>query len=319
MNNKPLVSIITPCYNGEKYVRNFLESVLNQSYKNIELIFVNDGSSDSTEMIVKEYEKKFEENGMHLIYIYQQNKGQAAAVNQGLAIFNGEYLMWVDSDDILLENNIQEKLDYLNKHPECGFVLCEGTIVDESDLETPIRTIGRVKPDGEDNLFEDLLMERNVVYGPGTILVRREAMLRAIPSRQIYEGTQGQNWQMILPLAYNYKCGYIQKPLFLYVAHNDSHSRRKRTSEQELQRIYGFMDLLTNTIKRIEGIDEDKYLDILRVKYAKRILKLAQEGLSGKHREIVKQQYDYLKKYKNCTKWDTLHYICYCIVGNVRK
>ena len=73
------VSIITPCFNGEGFVERYLNSILNQTYKNIELIFINDGSTDRTEKVVKSYIIKFEEKGMKLIYIYQENAGQAAA------------------------------------------------------------------------------------------------------------------------------------------------------------------------------------------------------------------------------------------------
>ena len=68
-----LVSIITPCYNGEKYVEKYLNSILNQTYTKIEVIFINDGSTDNTERIVKNFIKRFEKKGIKLIYIYQEN------------------------------------------------------------------------------------------------------------------------------------------------------------------------------------------------------------------------------------------------------
>ena len=94
-----LVSIITPCYNGEKTVSRYLDSVLNQTYKNIELIFVNDGSTDNTEQVVLSYEKIFEENGKKLIYIKQENKGLGGAINTGLKYFTGDFLCRADADD----------------------------------------------------------------------------------------------------------------------------------------------------------------------------------------------------------------------------
>ena len=74
---KELVSIITPCYNGEKHVHRLLESVLNQTYTNIELILVDDGSTDETKKIVLSYQEKFTEKKLKLNYIYQENKGLA--------------------------------------------------------------------------------------------------------------------------------------------------------------------------------------------------------------------------------------------------
>ena len=66
----PLVSIITPCYNGENYLERYLDSVLEQTYDNIELILVNDGSNDKTSEIANRYKSKFADNGYVYIYIY---------------------------------------------------------------------------------------------------------------------------------------------------------------------------------------------------------------------------------------------------------
>ena len=73
---KPLVSIITPCYNGESYITCFLDSILYQTYPNIELWIVNDGSKDKTEEIILSYKSKFDDKGYKLNYIYQENAGQ---------------------------------------------------------------------------------------------------------------------------------------------------------------------------------------------------------------------------------------------------
>ena len=72
---KDLVSIITPCYNGEKVISRLMESVLNQTYKKIEFVLVDDGSTDNTASIVKSYESKFTEQGMIFKYVYQENRG----------------------------------------------------------------------------------------------------------------------------------------------------------------------------------------------------------------------------------------------------
>lgn len=109
MKQLPLVSIITPCYNGENYVTPFIKSVLLQSYNNIEFIFINDGSTDNTEKIVLDYEPEFKERGIKFKYIYQENQGQATALNNGLKIFTGDYLTWPDSDDILHPDNISKE------------------------------------------------------------------------------------------------------------------------------------------------------------------------------------------------------------------
>lgn len=253
-----LVSIITPCYNGEKYVENFLKSILKQTYSNIELIFVDDGSTDRTKEIVAEYEKKFKEQGYCLIYLYQKNKGQAAAVNTGLLEFHGKYLAWIDSDDILYPESIRERVEFLQSHTEYGFVLSQGICVNENNLDSPTGVLKRQKPKGEDKLFEDLIYCTNVVFCPGTILVTKNALLKAVPKQKIYESREGQNWQLMLPLAYTSKCGYIEKPLFKCVEHQDSHSRQKRTKKEKIEREKNFIELLQYTIENIPNMSREE-------------------------------------------------------------
>ena len=77
-----LVSIITPCYNVEKTIKKYLESILNQTYKNLELIFIDDGSTDETEKIIKEYINEFEQNKIKVKYVYQENAGFSAGQTQ---------------------------------------------------------------------------------------------------------------------------------------------------------------------------------------------------------------------------------------------
>ena len=84
---KSLVSIVTPCYNGELYLDRFFQSVLNQTYPALELVFVNDGSTDGTEAVVDRYRPLFQKRGIRFIYEYQENQGQAAALNRGLKLF----------------------------------------------------------------------------------------------------------------------------------------------------------------------------------------------------------------------------------------
>ncbi len=253
------VSILSPCFNGEKYLNGFLDSVLAQSYNNIELILVDDASTDLTESIVKSYISKFEEKGYSLKYIKQdKNKGQAAAINRALKIFDGDYITWTDSDDILYPNAISAKVEFLEKNPEFDFVLNWGEMVNEYNVNISIGYIKRVKPQGEDSLFVDLLDEKNVVFGPGTILVRTDSFKKAIPSLCIYDSRQGQNFQLMLPLAYICKCGYLEEVLFKYVIHGDSHSHMKRLYENELERINDFYTLKMETIKNIPTISEEE-------------------------------------------------------------
>lgn len=309
-----LVSIISPCYNGEKYLIPFMESVLGQTYDRIELIMVDDGSTDNSKEIILSYKDRFQVKGYELSYIYQKNSGAAAAINQGLKVFNGQYLMWVDSDDVLMNNNVSEKVQFLRQNKGKGFVLSQGIVVSEWDYNKKIRLLQRKHDSQNDNLFEDLIYERNVVFGPGCIMVRREAVLKSIPTRKIYESRQGQNWQMMLPLSYYFKCGYIDKPLFKYVGHADSHSRKKKSVEEEIERVNGFIDLLVNTIDSIEDMplkEKEQWTVRIEEKYMHRRLQVYFRGRKWKEARLEKKK---IRK-AHCSTWrdSYIYYVMVCV------
>lgn len=112
MNFYPLVSIIISAYNAEKYIKETIESVLNQSWPNLEIIVVNDGSSDNTSLIAEGYVK----NGIKLIT--QNNKGQDAALNNGYKHSNGAYIKFMDSDDLINPEMVAIQMRVLNGSEE---------------------------------------------------------------------------------------------------------------------------------------------------------------------------------------------------------
>lgn len=303
---QPLVSIITPCYNGEQFVSRYLDSVLQQTYSNIELIFVNDGSTDSTEKIALSYKERFEEKGIKLRYIYQRNKGLPGAINRGLEIFQGDYLAWMDSDDILHKDNIASKVVFLEENKEYGFVACKIKCVNEKDMDTAVAIMGR-RPQKPDNLFLDLIEEHNVCLACGGYLVRASAFLDVNPNRHIYDNKPGQNWQMLLPLAYKYKCGYIQEALYYYVMRDNSLSQQNNDFQGLINKTYDHEDILTTVIDIMQIPENDYYQNIIKIKYIKKRLILAYQF--GK-KDILKEQYRLLKQNKATDKQSIIQYYC---------
>jgi len=109
---QPKVSIIVPIYKVEDYLKQCLDSLLNQTYNNIEVILVNDGSPDKSAEIAKEYDEKFE--SFHLYH--KQNGGLSDARNYGMTFATGDYMMFVDSDDWLSEKMVETLIFHMNKH-----------------------------------------------------------------------------------------------------------------------------------------------------------------------------------------------------------
>src|SRR5690625_639570 len=98
----PLVTIIIPVYNVEKYIEECINSILEQTYSNIEIIAIDDGSTDNSLKILKQYS-----SDKLYIYKHDKNKGQAAARNLGIEVSNGEYILFVDSDDLIRKDAVE--------------------------------------------------------------------------------------------------------------------------------------------------------------------------------------------------------------------
>ena len=287
------VSIITPCFNGEYYIRRYMESILNQTYSAIELIIINDGSTDNTEKIVWSYRERLKDRGFTFQYIAQENNGQASALNRGLNVFTGDYLTWPDSDDSLDPYSIEKKVLFLEQNPQYGFVRSDAYLFNEKDLNHPIGYISRKCNDRfKEELFEDLIMEKNVYFAPGCYLAKSVAFFDVIPKKQIYTSRGGQNWQMLLPLAFKYKCGYIDEPLYNYTIRQTSHSHNLKTKETLLNRCDEQEDILLNTTSALE-VNKEYYHRMIKEKYLhKKLL------ISGIYRDkvLAEKYYSELKE-----------------------
>jgi glycosyltransferase involved in cell wall biosynthesis len=157
---KDLISVIIPCYNQGRFLGEALESVLSQSYTQVEIIVVDDGSTDNTREVAEHYSS--------IRYIYQHNQGIACARNTGLHSSTGEYLVFLDSDDYLCPGALAINLALLQTHREYALVAgqCQYVNVDSSII-TPSRAYGDI----HDFYLE--LLKRNYISMPGTVMYRR--------------------------------------------------------------------------------------------------------------------------------------------------
>ena len=114
-HDKPLISVIIPVYNGEEFIRPALDNVISQQYPWIEIIVVNDGSTDNTEAILMEL-------NLPVRYYYQENKGPASARNCGIREATGEFIVFLDADDLWPENNLNVLVDEMIKNPELDMI-----------------------------------------------------------------------------------------------------------------------------------------------------------------------------------------------------
>ncbi len=131
MLRQPKISIIIPIYNAERHIGQCLDSVVNQTYKNLEIICINDGSTDDTASILNEYKEK----DKRIILINQNNMGNSISRNIGLNKVTGKYLFFVDADDYLMLNII-EKLYNTIIMTKANFVISATKVILESDNQS---------------------------------------------------------------------------------------------------------------------------------------------------------------------------------------
>ena len=257
--HNPLVSIITPCYDGEAYLDRYFNSVLNQTYRPLELIFVDDGSADRTAEIAESYRPVLEQSDIRFLFLRQENAGQAAALNQGLKHFTGEYLTWPDADDEMTPDCIEKKVAFLRENPRLQMVRSDGIYYNPHTNERT--TIAKNADKSTQDIFEKLLLVHTFGCN-GCYMITRELLLACYPNRDIFESRAGQNWQLLIPAASRSLCGFIDEPLYVIHVHDDSHSRQERSVEQMYERWDMFTEILRHAIEASQ-CEKETYLHLV--------------------------------------------------------
>ena len=285
-----LVSIMSPTYNNAECLPYFLDSILAQTYPRVQLVIVDDGSTDSTPEVLDAYEPRFAARGYRLTILHQANQGLAGAINTALKHIEGELLMWMDSDDMLESSAITEMQDCLTAHPEAELVLCDAQYVSYPDFSY-LYTLSRTLKGRRDPYFYDILKgKHNYTLGCGSCLVRRESLARAIPQMQIYPSRLGQNYQLMLPLTYFCKRAYLHKPLFIRVVRSNSLAHTTRSYAQQLERNDEFIVLMKTTVAQMHIPEEKRAFRLIERRFARKSFTLAYSNYDAKRmrRELVR-------------------------------
>ena len=245
-----LVSVLTPVYNGESYIFRLLDSVLGQTYPYIEMILVDDGSTDATIEIAEAYIPRFEEKGYSLTILSSAHKNASAAINTGLCYVKGEYLVWPDSDDELLPDSVETRVCFLLQHPEYQ---CVRSVMEYVSGETgaPVKPVEKLGDLEKTEIFPDVLEGKSFVCC-GCYMLKTEPFFHIYPSRKIPEYDVGQNFQMLLPFLYRYQCPTIPRSLYRVYVRPDSHSRRSMSKQEEMIRFKQFEQLVDEIAKICE-------------------------------------------------------------------
>lgn len=255
-----LVSILIPCYNGAMTLHRAMEGLLSQTYQPIELVFINDGSTDNTEQVFQSYLPRFAEKGIQVQYVAQENRGLGGAIDAGLKVFRGAYLGWADADDILLPESVARRVAFLETHPDFSSVSSDAVIVDETNMEAEI---GRAS-DGLDAIEQEdqftLLLQKKSIFCAGCHLIRTSDFLAVNPHRSIYPSPHGQNWQLLLPIYYKRKHGFLKEPLYKYVVsdHNMTSCVTKLNFQDFITGQHEYQAVVEHTLAAIPSMPEQE-------------------------------------------------------------
>lgn len=289
----PLVSLITYCFNGERFIRTYFEALLAQTYTELEVFFFNNGSADATGEIAEEYrpllEKKF-----RTVYIehYAENQPTVSLKNKALSQMHGTYFCGVDSDDIMTPDHVEKMVAYLEAHPEKDLVFCKLQILNEN---TGKHTgIMEIKPrETAKEHFLDCLFSRNMIYTPIASMTRTEGFLRANHELNIFETRYGENYQLLLPLLYYKIPGLLDMPLGEYLVRGDSYTAKLANYEKRITALEAQIVTINETLKQMQIPDEKKYARMSEKRLRKDCLSVA--ITSGK-RDLMKQQLQKAKR-----------------------
>ena len=251
------ISIIVPVYNGEKYVRACLDSIINQTLEDIEIIVIDDKSVDNTRNILKEYENNYSEKIK--IIEKEQNEGQGSARNIGIKLATGQFITFVDSDDTIQENML-EKMYEASKKNSSEVVICDYYEITEGKKE-----IKKAIPKKKGDIVKDYITS---VAGPCNKLIRTKLLKEndlIFLEKGIYEDIA------MIPLIalYANKISYLEEPLYNYYIRKGS-TMRQEEFNNKLLCIYNALEALENGF--INAHKKDEYFEELEFIYIKHLL-----------------------------------------------
>ena len=205
----PLVSAIITTYNYARFLPDALESVLGQTYSHLEIVLVDDGSTDATPTVARRYADR----GVR--YVARTHAGAGAARNTGLQMTSAPLIAFLDGDDAWLPDRVARGVAFLVRHPEVALVAGHAFACDEHLEPRAVVYAGRREAG---DAFESLLID-NVVLNPSSVLVRRSALTAAGGFSVI---PVGQDWDTWLEVAKRFPIGFIDGAVALVRRHGDS-------------------------------------------------------------------------------------------------
>lgn len=223
----PKVSVILPTYNRPVLLARAIESVLAQTFSDWELLVVDNGSTDSTEEMIR----KFQERDKRIRYLMEKKKGAGAARNRGLKESQGKWFAFLDDDDEWLPEKLTQQAAFVESHPEMGLLYAQAYVKDRNG-----KTVG-MKPSTKPALnFLELIRGNTIPLL--TVLVRRRCLEKVGGFVESFQGV-AEDYNLWLRVAKEFPIGYLPQPLAVYHLHDGN------MSKHPLRRYQGYQAILS--------------------------------------------------------------------------
>ena len=231
-----MVSVIIPAYNAAEWIGETLQSVLAQSFRDLEIIVVDDGSIDDTVSVTKAFGK-----GVKLIR--KPHSGKSASRNAGIYAAQGEYIAFIDADDLWLPEKLELQLQMFSRNPNLGWVYSDGYLFEDKSTKNSM-TFGSISHLYNGNILCPLLL-RDFIPSP-TPVIRRELLDEIGCFDETLLRNEPEDWDMWLRIAARYPIGFVNHPLVRNRLHPNSLTAR----EGVVDTLEGKISIIERAVKR---------------------------------------------------------------------
>lgn len=254
-----LISVVIPVYNVESFLKRCLDSVLCQTYTNLEIIVVNDGSNDGSGTICDEYSEK----DKRIRVIHQANGGLSAARNSGIKVATGEYITFIDSDDWIENGYIQYLYDLLKKY-NADFSQCAFKYIDkEDDLYNNVTNTGKEYLLNQEEALVDLLLTKHIISSAwGKLYKRIFFNTFTYPEGKLFEDVP-VTYDIVL---HSHKVVFGDRPYYNYFYNNESISKAS-FNLRRLDVITFIEESISKVLEKFPNLSKESQIAIFRINF----------------------------------------------------
>lgn len=233
MTSAPTVSVVMPAYNAERFLADAIQSILAQTFRDFELLIIDDGSTDKTPNLLEAFASTDPRIRVHR---HEVNRGMTAAMNQGVKMARGRLVARMDADDVSVPHRFERQVAYLDGHPDIAVVGSWVRIINEDGVQT-----GVARYPIEPELVAWCMLFFNTISHP-TVMMRRSALDAERTYSEVY--LRAQDYALFIGLSRKVKLANLEEPLLLYRAWGGNASR-------DASQMTEAVDIVTNFISEL--------------------------------------------------------------------